>query len=61
MKIWQKLLLAATIATIILIAGTLIYFQNFAKRRLIISTTTSLYDTGLLDTLEKTTKQNIPK
>lgn len=53
MKIWQKLLLAATIATIILIAGTLIYFQNFAKRRLIISTTTSLYDTGLLDTLEK--------
>jgi len=35
------------------IAGTLIYFEFFARRRLRISTTTSLYDTGLLDEVKK--------
>ncbi|OGD49644.1 hypothetical protein A3K79_00430 [Candidatus Bathyarchaeota archaeon RBG_13_46_16b] len=50
---WQKLLIAATLATIIVVAGTIVYFNYFAKRRLIISTTTSLYDTGLLDEIEK--------
>jgi len=53
MQTWQKLLLVAALATIIVVAGTLVYFNYFAKRRLIISTTTSLYDTGLLDELEK--------
>lgn len=53
MQIWQKLLITAALVTIIIVAGTITYFQYFAKRRLIISTTTSLYDTGLLDTLEK--------
>jgi tungstate transport system substrate-binding protein len=52
MKNWQKLLLVAVLATIIVIAGTIVYFNYFAKRRLFISTTTSLYDTGLLDVLE---------
>jgi tungstate transport system substrate-binding protein len=52
MKAWQKLLIVAILATIILIAGTLIFFNYFAKRRLFISTTTSLYDTGLLDVIE---------
>jgi tungstate transport system substrate-binding protein len=50
---WQKLLITATLATIIVVAGTIVYFNYFAKRRLIISTTTSLYDTGLLDEIEK--------
>ena len=50
---WQKLLIVAALATIIVVAGTLVYFNYFAKRRLIISTTTSLYDTGLLDEIEK--------
>jgi len=50
---WQKLLVAATLATITVVAGTMAYFNYFAKRRLIISTTTSLYDTGLLDEIEK--------
>jgi tungstate transport system substrate-binding protein len=53
MQTWQKLLIIAALATIIVIAGTLVYFKYFAKRRLIISTTTSLYDTGLLDEIEK--------
>src|SRR3989337_1755905 len=53
MQTWQKLLTVAALATIIVIASTLVYFNYFAKRRLIISTTTSLYDTGLLDEIEK--------
>ena len=53
MQTWQKLITVAALATIIVIASTIVYFNCFAKRRLIISTTTSLYDTGLLDELEK--------
>jgi len=53
MQIWQKLLITATLATTIVIAGTFTYFNYFAKRRLIIATTTSLYDTGLLDQIER--------
>ena len=53
MQTWQKLITVAALATIVVIAGTMVYFNQVAKRRLIISTTTSLYDTGLLDQLEK--------
>lgn len=53
MQTWQKLLVIAAMATTIVIAGTFVYFNYFAKRRLIVSTTTSLYDTGLLDEIEK--------
>jgi tungstate transport system substrate-binding protein len=52
MQAWQKLLTVAALATVIVVAGTLVYFNYFSKPRLFISTTTSLYDTGLLDTLE---------
>ena len=52
MKAWQKILIVAVIATTVVIAGTLIYFEFFARRRLRISTTTSLYDTGLLDEIK---------
>ena len=52
MQAWEKLLIVAALTTIIVIAGTLIYFNYFSKRRLFISTTTSLYDTGLLDLIE---------
>jgi len=47
------MLIVAALATITVVAGTLVYFNYFARRRLIISTTTSLYDTGLLDEIEK--------
>jgi len=53
MQVWQKLIIVAALATIVVVAGTLVYFNYFAKRRLYISTTTSLYDTGLLDEIEK--------
>jgi len=53
MQAWQKLLIVATLATIIVVASTLVYFNYFSKRRLFISTTTSLYDTGLLDEIER--------
>ena len=46
------MLIVAALATIIVVAGTLAYFNYFSKRRLFISTTTSLYDTGLLDLIE---------
>jgi tungstate transport system substrate-binding protein len=52
MKAWQTILIVAALATIVVIAGTLIYFDFFARRRLRISTTTSLYDTGLLDKIK---------
>jgi len=52
MKAWQKLLIVAVIATTIVVASTLVYFNYFARRRLFISTTTSLYDTGLLNAIE---------
>ncbi len=53
MQTLPKLVIAAVLVTIVVIAGTLVYFNYFAKRRLIVSTTTSLYDTGLLAEIEK--------
>jgi tungstate transport system substrate-binding protein len=52
MKVWQKMLIAAILATVIVVAGTLVYFNYFTERRLFISTTTSLYDTELLNAIE---------
>jgi tungstate transport system substrate-binding protein len=60
MQTWQKLLMAAVLATIIVVAGTIVYFNYFSKRRLFISTTTSLYDTGLLDAIEKDYESSHP-
>lgn len=53
MHTWQKLIIVAVLATTAIIASTIVYFKYFAKKRLFISTTTSLYDTGLLDVIEK--------
>jgi tungstate transport system substrate-binding protein len=58
MQTWQKLLIVAALATIVVVAGTVTYFNYFAKRRLFISTTTSLYDTGLLNAIEKDYESN---
>jgi len=52
MQTWQKLITVAFLVTLIVVASTLVYFNNFSKRRLFISTTTSLYDTGLLNAIE---------
>lgn len=44
--------MVAVIATIVVVAGTIVYFEYFARRRLRISTTTSLFDTGLLSEIK---------
>lgn len=63
MKAWQKILIAAIIATVLVIVGTIAYLDFYPTPRLTISTTTSLYDTGLLDQIktqyEATHKVNI--
>ncbi len=53
MKAWQTILTVAVLATIVVIAGTIAYLAYLTPRRLRISTTTSLYDTGLLDEISK--------
>ena len=60
MQAWQKILVVAVLATVIVVAGTLVYFNYFSKRRLFISTTTSLYDTGLLNVIEKDYESSHP-
>jgi tungstate transport system substrate-binding protein len=52
MKTWQKMLIVAAVATITVIAGTLAYLYFSPTPRLIVSTTSSLYDTGLLDAIK---------
>jgi len=54
MKLLWKMVIIAAIATTMLVAGTVVYTQYFVRRRLVVSTTTSLYETGLLDEIEKT-------
>jgi len=49
MQTWIKMILAASAITSVIIAGTIAY----TKRRLMISTTTSLYETGLLDEIKR--------
>lgn len=41
-----------SIIVIVSVAGTFYYFQTLVKEKVVVSTTTSLYDTGLLDTIE---------
>jgi len=60
MQTWPKLIIVAALATIIVIAGTLIYYNSFSKRRLFISTTTSLDDTDLLRAIEADYEANHP-
>jgi len=56
----KKIFMAATLVTILVISGSWIYFEYFATRRLIISTTTSLYDAGLLDAIKEKFKKKYP-
>jgi tungstate transport system substrate-binding protein len=47
------MIIIGAVVTILIISGTIVYSQYFFKRRLLVSTTTSLYDTGLLNEIEK--------
>jgi len=46
---WTTLLIIAAAATVLIIAGSYVYFQSLIRTRVLISTTTSLYETGLLN------------
>ncbi len=52
-KTWTKLFIVAAIATLLIVSGTLVYLQYFTRKRLLVSTTTSLYETGLLGEIER--------
>jgi len=56
----ETLIAALILAAIISVAGTIIYMKATTKETLKISTTTSLYDTGLLETIRKQYQTNHP-
>jgi len=60
MKNWQKMIITAAVTTTLIIAGTFVYLQYFSKRRLLISTTTSLYETDLLKEVERAFEAKYP-
>lgn len=47
----ETLIVALILATVVSVAGIVVYMKVTAKERLRISTTTSLYDTGLLEAI----------
>jgi len=49
MQTWAKIVVVAAAATALIIAGSYAYFQSLVRTRLLVSTTTSLYETGLLN------------
>jgi tungstate transport system substrate-binding protein len=49
MKTWIKVFIVATAVTLIIVAGSYAYYQCFTRTRLLVSTTTSLWETGLLN------------
>ncbi len=58
MKAWQTILIVAAIATIIVIAGTFTYYNTLPTPNLRISSTTSLWDTGLLTEIKNQYESN---
>ncbi len=60
MQTIRKIIIIAALATVLIVAGSWIYLEYFATRRLIISTTTSLYDTGLLDAIKTEFSKKYP-
>ncbi len=49
---WGMTFLVAAAVAVVSVAGTSYYMQSYSRNRLIVSTTTSLFDTGLLDEIE---------
>jgi tungstate transport system substrate-binding protein len=60
MKIWQKMVAIAIIITALIVSGTFVYLQYFSRRRLLVSSTTSLNDTGLLAAIETAFEAKYP-
>ncbi len=49
---WQTVLIVAVITSIASVGSTIVYLNATASQRLVVATTTSLFDTGLLDEIE---------
>lgn len=49
---WGIALIVAAITTVASVGGTFVYFNITARQKLVVATTTSLFDTGLLDEVE---------
>jgi tungstate transport system substrate-binding protein len=49
MKTWTKVLAIAAAATVLVVGGSYTYFEYFTRTRLLVSTTSSLFETGLLN------------
>ena len=60
MNAWIKALIIAATVTALVIAGSLAYFQYFMRGRLLISTTTSLWETGLLNATKQAFEAKYP-
>jgi len=50
--VWGMTFLVAAAVAVVSVAGTSYYMQSYLRNRLVVSTTTSLFDTGLLDEIE---------
>jgi len=57
---WTRLLIIAAAATVLIIAGSYVYFQSLIRTRLLISTTTSLWETGLLNATKQAFEAKYP-
>ena len=55
-----KVLIVAVLATGLIVAGSYAYFQYFTRTRLLVSTTTSLWETGLLNATENAFEAKFP-
>ncbi|NWG10270.1 substrate-binding domain-containing protein [Candidatus Bathyarchaeota archaeon] len=60
MQTWTKLFIIAVAATVLIIAGSYAYFQSLIGTRLLVSTTTSLYETGLLNATKQAFEVKYP-
>ena len=49
---WGIALIVAAITTVASVGGTFVYFNITTRQKLVVATTTSLFDTGLLDEVE---------
>lgn len=58
--IWGIVIAIAAIVSVASVAGTFIYMQTYTRQKLIVATTTSLYDTGLLDQIKTSFEAKYP-
>lgn len=58
--LWGRVIIISAIVSIASIVGTFAYMQMSTRQKLVVATTTSLYDTGLLDEVETAFEAKYP-